>query len=228
MSRPRVMESGGRLTVFRPHRDSQREQSTLRRFKAWAATYNVELQEIPTQTDRRTPDYKVIFPDAASTVVIVEVKEIGTPFVMNSEGVIIMQPESRRSDEMKSWGVPVRQKIKKAHPQLAPFASDGYPTLLVIGMWTPAIDRDLDFAIPFAMRGGQHGIQIQCGGVQFVLQGLESGGRQLADNVNTSISGIARVMGPPNASPWRLVVYRHNNPKVMLPDGLPGVDYWSA
>ena len=216
------------MTVFKPDLDSKREQSTLRRFKVWAATYNVELQVIPTQTDRKTPDYKVIFPDAANTVVIVEVKEIGTPFLINSEGVIIIKPESGRSDEMKTWGDPVRQKIKKAYPQLAPFASDGYPTLLLIGMWTATIDSQLDFAIPFAMQGGQHGIPIQCGGVRFVLQGLDSGGKQLADNVNTSISGIARVVGPPRSSRWRLAVYRHNNPKVMLPEALPGIDYLSA
>jgi len=157
--------------------------------------------------------------------VIVEVKEIGTPFLINNEAVAILKPESGRSNEMKSWGDPVRRKIKQAHPQLAPFASDGYPTLLLIGMWNPTIDSELDFAIPFAMQGGQHRILIQSGPFQFVLQGLESGGKQLADNMNTSISGIARVAGPPRSSRWRLAVYRHNNPKVVLPDGLPGVDY---
>ena len=104
-----------------------------------------------------------------------EAKEIDTPFTVDSEATITLERKTGRSEEMKSWGDPVRRKIKKAHPQLAPYARDGYPTLLLIGMWTPAIDRELNFAIPFAMRGGKPQIRVQDGAFTFVLEGIASG-----------------------------------------------------
>ena len=195
------------------------------RFKAWAAAYEVELLEIP-ESDRPRPDYRIIFPDADRTEAIVEVKEIDTPFKKDEQGTIILLPETGHSKEMKSWGEPVRRKIRKAHPQLKQYAREGYPTLLLIGMWTPAIDGVLDYAIPFAMRGGTPQIRFQGEGVpRLVLAGVETGGRQLADNTNTSFSGIGRIVKKNDRSPWRLVVYRHNNPMIAMPGILPGVDY---
>ena len=212
------------VKIYKP--DRGKRQSTLARFETWAATNKVELLKIPEESGRKTPDYKAIFPDTDRTEVIVEAKEIDTPFTVDSEATITLQPKTGRSEEMKFWGDAVRRKIKKAHPQLAPYARDGHPTLLLIGMWTPAIDRVLNFAIPFAMRGGKPQIGVQGGALPFVLEGIASGGKQLADDTNTSISGIGRVVKESHVSPWRLVVYRHNNPMIALPEALPGVDYF--
>ena len=111
------------MKIYKP--DRGKRQSTLARFETWAATNKVELLKIPEESGRKTPDYKAIFPDTDRTEVIVEAKEIDTPFTVDSEATITLQPKTGRSEEMKSWGDPVRRKIKKAHPQLAPYARDG-------------------------------------------------------------------------------------------------------
>ena len=58
-----------------------------------------------------------------------------------------------------------------------------------------------------------------------MLEGVARGRKQLADEVNTSISGIGRIVKENHASPRKLVVYRHNNPRIAIPDALPGIDY---
>ena len=66
------------MRTFKPPADygKGRQQRILVRLKRWAEAHHVELEEIPEDPERKTPDYRVIFPDTDRTEVIIEAKEI--------------------------------------------------------------------------------------------------------------------------------------------------------
>lgn len=119
---------------------------------------------------------------------------------------------------------PVRNKIKDAHAQLKAYANQGYPTLLLIGMWNRVLDQTLEWDIPIAMSGGGPILELAGTGLQLV--GTAKGGKQAADGINQSISGIGRLeSGETVESPEHIIIYRHNNPHVAFDKELPGIRY---
>ena len=199
-------------------------QRTQVRLERWAETHHVELHKI-LEGSKKTPDYRAIFPDANRTEVIIEMKEITTPFEIEN-GTVEMR-ETLSPQGRSSFGDPVRDDIKKARDQLKPYSDLGYPTLLLIGMWTPVLDWSLVWDIPIAMYGGgpEIGLRVENGGPELLITGTARGGRQLADDENRSISGIGRIERRPHESPEKLVVYRHNNPRIAFPMALPGIEW---
>ena len=180
--------------IFKPPKDyPHKKQKTIVRLEQWAQAHKVNLQKIPEEPGKKTPDYKAIFPDSDKTIVIIEVKEILAPFQVDPKtGVMeILEKESPgngSTDGRFRPADPVRNKIKDAHAQLKAYANAGYPTLLLIGMWNRVLDRILEFDIPIAMSGGGPIIELEGTGLQIVS--TAKGGRQVADDINQSISGI--------------------------------------
>ena len=86
--------------IFKPPKDyrhkEQKEQKTIVRLEQWAQAHKVNLQKIPEEPGKKTPDYKAIFPDSDKTIVIIEVKEILAPFQVDPKtGVMeILEKES--------------------------------------------------------------------------------------------------------------------------------------
>ena len=221
------------MKTFKPPANygKSRRQRTLMLLERWAEEHRVELLKIleVNEPGEMTPDYKAIFPDADRTEVIVEVKEITTPFEMDTESFTINIPEAGPRDGRSSLGAPVRHKIRAARPQLKPHADAGYLTLLLLGAWTPALDSFLDWSIPIAMYGGGPQIRLQVEGVvsDLLITSTARGGRQLADNTNRSVSGIGQFKIDYHKSPkkLRLAIYRHNNPRIVFNKALPGIEY---
>lgn len=157
------------MVTMRPPKDyASRKQETISRLERWAQNHNVELIPIPRQPEVKTPDYRAVFRDADITL-IVEVKEIVIPFNVSPDhgGVIEISEKGRPGESFKSADS-VRQKIRQARPQLKPYASEGYPTLLLIGMWTPVLDERLTMDVPIAMKGGGPRDVLEDAGLQIV------------------------------------------------------------
>ena len=213
--------------IIRPPKDySKRMQVTLKRLERWSLDYGVSLEHIPTQEATKTADFRAIFPDSERTNVIIEVKEIAIPFEINKEEVIEVCEAGPPDGRFQSADA-VRRKIRAARDQLKPYADTGCPTLLLLGMWSPALDVRLDWDIPIAMLGGGPRISLNVNGLpMYEIVSTARGGRQAADNTNRSISAVGRFeRGKPNLFPETLVVYRHNNPRVQLDVDLPGIQY---
>lgn len=213
--------------IIKPPKDyGGQKQITITRLEQWAQAHKVTLENIPEENEKKVADYKAVFPDADKTNVIIEVKEIVLEFEIkdiNGEPTIEV-PETGSSDGRFSSADPVRHKIRAARDQLKAYADAGYPTLLLVGMWTPALDPRLDLDIPIAMYGG--GPRIRLKGPELVLISTARGGRQAADNTNRSISAVGRFeRDGPYGSPESIVIYRHNNPKVGFDKELPGIKY---
>ena len=219
------------MRTFKPPADygKGRQQRILVRLKRWAEAHHVELEKIPEEPERKTPDYRAIFPDTDRTEVIIEAKEMTTQFEMDIESHTIPISETGPPDGRSSFGDPVRRKINDARLQLREYSHAGYPTLLMIGMWNPCLDRLLDWSIPIAMYGGgpQIRLQVEGGKSDLLITSTARGGRQLADNMNRSISGIGRFERESHGSPERLklIVHRHNNPRIALDKVLPGIEH---
>lgn len=188
------------------------------------------MHEIAEQKESREPDYRAIFSNAKATEIIVEVKEFVFPFQIvseNGEPVIQFEETGKQGERFKSADR-VRRKIRKAHPQLRHYANQGNPTLLLIGNWTPVLDEDLAWHIPIAMYGG--GPKIILGDIGYEIVSVAQGGKRASGNINRSISGIGRFeyIGE-NAqsvnSPEKIIVYRHDNPRVALPVSLAGIEF---
>ena len=142
--------------MIRPPKDyTERKQVTILRLEKWARWHNVELVRIPEMEGIRTPDYRAFFRDMNVTCII-EVKEIAIEFEVSLEehgGVIRIPEEGEPGGRFKSADK-VRQKIRKAGPQLKAYAKEGLPTLLLVGMWNRTLDELLTMDIPVAMNGG--------------------------------------------------------------------------
>ena len=213
--------------IIRPPKDySKRKQDTLKRLERWARDYGVSLEHIPEQKGTKTADFRAIFPDSERTNVIIEVKEIAIPFEINDEGIIEVI-ETGSPDRRFQSADPVRQKIRAARDQLKPYADAGCPTLLLVGMWTRALDERLHWDIPIAMIGGGPRVSLNVNGLpKYEIVSTAQGGRQAADNTNRSISALGRFeRGKPNGSPETIIVYRHNNPQVRFDGELRGIQY---
>ena len=216
--------------IFKPPKDYRhKKQKTIVRLEQWARAHNVRLQKIPEEPEKKTADYKAIFPDSDKTSVIIEVKEILAPFQVDSKTGVMEVLEKELPGNNSPEGRfrpadPVRNKIKDAHVQLKAYANAGYPTLLLIGMWNRVLDRILELDIPIAMSGGGPVLELE--GTGLLIVGTAKGGRQAADGINRSISGIGRLeMGETIESPEHIVIYRHNNPRVTFDKELPGIRY---
>lgn len=216
--------------IFKPPKDYHlKKPKTIVRLEQWARAHNVRLEKIPEEPGKKTPDYKAIFPDSDTTSVIIEVKEILAPFQVDPKTGVMEVLEKELPGNNSPEGRfrpadPVRNKIKDAHAQLKAYANAGYPTLLLIGMWNRVLDRILEFDIPIAMNGGGPIVELEGTGLQLV--GTAKGGRQAADDINRSISGIGRLeSGETVESPEHIVIYRHNNPWVASDKELPGIRY---
>ena len=216
--------------TFKPPKDYRRkEQKTIVRLEQWARAHNVRLQEISKEPGKKTPDYKAIFPDSDKTIVIIEVKEILASFqVAPKAGVMeVLEKELPRNSSPEGRFRPadqVRNKIKDAYPQLKDYANQGYPTLLLVGMWNRVLDQTLDWDILIAMSGGGPIIELE--GTSLKIVSTAKGGKQAANDINRSISGIGRLeMGETVESPEHIVIYRHNNPRVAFDKELPGIRY---
>ena len=211
--------------IFKPPKDYRhKKQKTIVRLEQWARAHNVRLQKIPEEPEKKTADYKAIFPDSDKTSVIIEVKEMLTPFeVAPKTGVIdISEAGSPRGRFLSAD--PVRNKIKDAYRQLKDYANEGYPTLLLVGVWNRVIDRRLDWDIPIAMNGGGPIVELE--GTDLQIVSTARGGRQAADDINRSISGIGRLeSGETVESPENILIYRHNNPRIAFDKKLPGIRY---
>ena len=205
-----------------PKKTSMTEQRTIRRLKSWANQWDVVLDRIPEDPRKRTPDFRLIFPKPLSTELIVEVKELHTSFEVDPEEFVATIPKRVGSGNRYQPANTIRNKIQSARSQLKRFASNGYPTLLLIGYWNPILDPLLQTDIPIAMYGG--GPRIKLEGTPYELISTARGGRQIADNTNRSISGIGRLEFNENRrSSQIMVLYDHNNPRIQIPMGLPGV-----
>lgn len=218
--------------IFKPpkeYRQKIENQKTVVRLEQWAQAHNVILQKIQKETGKKTADYEAIFPDSDKTSVIIEVKEIFAPFQVDPKTAVmkILEKESSGNSTLEGRfrpADPVRNKIKDAHAQLKAYANAGCPTLLLIGMWNRVLDRILEFDIPIAMNGGGPILELQ--GTGFQIVSTAKGGKQAADGINRSISGIGRLeMGETVESPEHIVIYRHNNPRVAFDKELPGIKY---
>jgi hypothetical protein len=162
---------------------------------------------------------------------IVEVKEIVIPFDVSPEhGGVICIPEKGAHGERFKSADSVRYKIGDAQPQLKPYTSQGYPTLLLIGMWNPVLDGRLIMDIPIAMKGGGPRVVIEDAGLQIVS--IAQGGIKASGDTNRSISGIGRFenrreRNRKTEGSGEIVVYRHDNPLVEFPDDAPGIKFQS-
>ena len=218
------------VTIQPPKNDANRKQETISRLERWAQNHNVQLIPIPERSGVKTPDYRALFRGVGITL-IVEVKEIVIPFDVSPEhgGVICIPEKGRHGDKFKSADS-VRRKIRDAQPQLKPYATQGYPTLLLVGMWTPVLDERLIMDIPIAMKGGGPRVDIEDAGLQIVS--IAQGGRQVAGDTNQSISGIGRFENRRERNlktghSEEMVVYRHDNPLVEFPNNAPGIRFQS-
>ncbi len=216
--------------IFKPPKDyHHKKPKTIVRLERWARDHNIRLQKIPEEPEKKTADYKAIFPDSDKTSMIIEVKEILASFqVDHKTGVMeVLEKELPRDSSPEGRFRPadqVRNKIKDAYPQLKDYANQGYPTLLLVGMWNRVLDQTLDWDIPIAMSGGGPIFNLEGTGLKIVS--AAKGGKQAADDINRSISGIGRLeMGETVKSPEHIVIYRHNNPRVAFDKELPGIRY---
>lgn len=218
--------------IFKPpkeYRQKIENQKTVVRLEQWAQAHNVILQKIQKETGKKTADYEAIFPDSDKTSVIIEVKEIFAPFKVDPKTGVMEVLEKELPGNNSPEGRfrpadPVRNKIKDAHTQLKAYANAGYPTLLLIGMWNRILDRILELDIPISMSGGGPIWELQ--GTGFQIVSTAKGGKQAADGINRSISGIGRLeMGETVEFPEHIVIYRHNNPRVAFDKELPGIRY---
>jgi hypothetical protein len=219
------------MVTIRPPKDyANRKQKTIARLERWAENHNVQLINIPKQTGVKTPDYRAVFRDVGITL-IVEVKEIVIPFDVSPEhGGVICIPEKGAHGERFKSADSVRYKIGDAQPQLKPYTSQGYPTLLLIGMWNPVLDGRLIMDIPIAMKGGGPRVVIEDAGLQIVS--IAQGGIKASGDTNRSISGIGRFenrreRNRKTEGSGEIVVYRHDNPLVEFPDDAPGIKFQS-
>ena len=202
----------------------------------WAKRWNVQVENMDHEDGRggRKPDVLLTWNNPEGPKLIAEIKEIVVPFCsFRSEDGEISLAMCRETEttSLKQEAKRVRNKINRAAGQLQPASGEGLPTLLVVGYWTPVLDQFLDFEITWAMRGGEHRIRISAEGVSYDLVAPETGGRKAWGDVNRSISGVARSMGPWHGVDHRipkLRVFRHNEPNVTVPRGLAGVEYIDA
>ena len=215
--------------MVEPPKDyAKKKQVTILRLEKWARRHNVDLVGIPEMEGIRTPDYRAFFRDVNITCII-EVKEIAVGFDVSLEhgGVIHILEEGEPGGKFKSADK-VRQKIRKAGPQLKPYAKKGFPTLLLIGMWNPLLDERLIMDIPVAMNGG--GPRIIVGDTGFQIVSVAQGGRHAAGDINQSISGVGRFENyrerhVKSEQDEEMIVYCHNNPFVTFPNNLPGIRF---
>ena len=216
--------------IFKPPKDYHlKKPKTIVRLEQWARAHNVRLQKIPEEPGKKTADYEATFPDSDTTSVIIEVKEIFTPFEVDPKTGVMktlekQSPGNGSTDGRFRPADPVRNKIKDAHAQLKAYANAGYPTLLLIGMWNRVLDQILEWDIPIAMSGGGPIVELE--GTNLQIVSTAKGGRQAADDINRSISGIGRLeSGETVESPENILIYRHNNPRIAFDKKLPGIRY---
>lgn len=220
------------MTIVNPgKRYRKRKQRTIGRLEKWAEQNDVVLEPIEELQGSATADYKAIFPDDEEQEIVVEVKEIAMEFEVKDVNGIPTINLSGDVDGQGRWtgANPVRNQIKKAGKQLQPYAACGQATLLLIGVWNQVIDRDLflPLEIPNAMLGG--GPRLALGNSGLVVESVARGGSQAAGNVNRSISAIGRFEcfeeRKIRESDDRegMIIYRHDNPRVVFPQGLPGI-----
>ena len=205
-------------------------QRTIVRLEKWADGFGAVLQPIDVQRSR-TADYTVTFPGDEKPTIIVEVKEIGFDFeVKVTEGSpVIDLPETGSAEGRFRSADRVRNKIRKSVRQLQPYAEDGLPTLLLVGVSNPVIDRSLflPLDIPIAMRGGGPSILLGDSGLR--IESIARGGAQASGDLNRSISAIGRLecleerRARGTHTLESIIVYRHDNPGVEFPPGLPGI-----
>ena len=171
------------------------------------------------------------FPGDEKTTIIVEVKEIGFDFeVKMTEGSPVVElPETGSADGRFRSADRVRNKIRKSVRQLQPYADEGLPTVLLVGVSNPVIDRSLflPMDIPIAMRGD--GPRIVLGNSGLMIRSVARGGAQATGEFNRSISAIGRLecleerRARETDAPESIIVYRHDNPRVEFPSDLPGI-----
>ena len=160
---------------------------------------------------------------------VIEVKEIVAQFQVDPKTGVMEVLEKELPGNSSPEGRfrsadPVRKKIRVADSQLKEYANAGYPTLLLVGMWNLVLDQTLEWDIPIAMNGGGPIFELEGTGLQLVS--TAKGGKQAADDINRSISGIGRLeSGETLDSPEHIVIYRHNNPRVAFDKELPGIRY---
>ena len=201
----------------------QGKQITIDRLEKWADCNHIILEDLDkqeTNPNEKKADYIARFPD--STEIVVEVKEITRPILMNKFGFTFKGNTNTRGAFAPADHV--RNKFRKAHPQLKDSADKGIPTLLLIGCWAPfqqwAEQMDeyfLHWAIPPAMRGGGPAFDLPDSGLRLVS--IAHGGQQATGTFNRSISAIGRFDG----SSDNLVLYPHQNAKVPFKMPLPGI-----
>ena len=218
------------------HWHGQYKGEVERDLRIWAETWDVQVESMDYENERglRKPDVLLTWDRPDAPKVIAEIKEIVVPFCSfrSDDGEISLSIcREAETTSLKQEAKRVRNKINRAAKQLRPSSGRGFPTLLVVGYWTPVLDQFLDFEISWAMRGGEHCIRITADEVGYDLAGAETGGRKAWGDVIRSISGLARVMGPwhgvDHQTP-RLRVFPHNEPNVPVPRGLPGIEYVNA
>ena len=144
------------MTIIKAEKlQRNRKQRTIARLENWAEGCGAVLQPIEA-TLTRSADYKVTFPDSGKATIIVEVKEIAFDFeVKLTEGRPMIELRETGSGEGRFRSADrVRNKIRKSAKQLQPYAEQGLPTLLLVGVSNPVIDRSviLPLDIPIAMR----------------------------------------------------------------------------
>lgn len=219
------------MTIIKaPKERGSCKQRTIVRLEKWADAGGADLQPIDVH-NTRTADYKVTFPDNGKTTIVIEVKEIRFDFEVRlmEDSPTIELPEVGSGEGRFESSDRTRNKIKKSTKQLQPYAERGLPTLLLVGVANPVIDRSLflPLDIPIAMRGGGPAIILGNSGMR--IQSTARSGSGATGEFNRSISAIGRLecleerlAGDSNA-PERIIVYRHDNPKVEFPSSLPNI-----
>ena len=159
-----------------------------RSLKVWADKWNVHVEEIDTRDghDGERPDVVLEWNHSEGPKLIAEIKEIVIPFCSfrSRDGEIAVTVcRENTTSSLKEEAKRVRKKIDRGAKQLQKASGEGYPTLLVVGYWTPVLDQFLDFEIVWAMRGGEHRIRVATHDMKFDLVGPETGGKKLWDDV---------------------------------------------
>ena len=218
---------------YRPKEPSGEVEKNLRR---WSDRWNVKVEKIDEQFGHmgKVPDVRLCWTEALGVTIIAEIKEIVSPYCMVSTkdgGLVVRRCSNSGKSGMKEIANPIRNKIRKAAPQLRAEAWEGLPTLMIVGHWRSVLDQFMDVEIPWAMKGGEHELHVNGSGWNMVLVGPETGGRQMWNEMNTSVSGIGRFVGPWCGKEFpepMLRVFRHNNPGVRIPEGLPGLESFDS
>ncbi|MBL7187978.1 MAG: hypothetical protein ISS70_16770 [Phycisphaerae bacterium] len=160
-------------------------------FESYCQKHAICHSRIPTESDKRTPDYEIILKE---NLVISEVKQ----FDPTQEEVHLQkQLEEHGSTEVFGGkpGQRASQKIIDGTKQLRLLAKDKYPTLLILYNNVPITNRHVD---PYAIKTAMYGLEEVVFAVPeetsvapWVSDRRFGGRRRVTPSHNTTLSAVA-------------------------------------